>query len=91
MSVTTQECRAILEERQYQLQQAIERMKKQETTNPFENIIKQIKQTNTIEDKQSLKIWVKAIIQAPLSDLRIQESIQNPGFELVKVVLERLW
>ena len=45
-------------------------MKKLET-NPFENIERQIKQINTIEDKQSLKIWVKAIIQAPLSDLRI--------------------
>jgi hypothetical protein len=39
-------------------------------------------------DLKSLKIWVRVILEAPLSQL-----INEPkyGFELVKIILEKLW
>jgi hypothetical protein len=39
-------------------------------------------------DLKSLKIWVRVILEAPLSQL-----IDEPtyGFELVKIILEKLW
>jgi len=40
------------------------------------------------EDSKSLKIWSKAVIAAPLSNL-IREH--PSGFDLVKILLEKLW
>jgi hypothetical protein len=39
-------------------------------------------------DLKSLKIWVRVILEAPLAAL-IDEPVY--GFELVKIVLEKLW
>jgi hypothetical protein len=45
---------------------------------------------NSVEDPHSMKVWVKVIMQAP-----IQELLMNPqitlGFDLVKLVLEKVW
>lgn len=40
------------------------------------------------QDSRSLKIWVKVVMECP-----VQELVANYecGFELVKVVLEKLW
>jgi hypothetical protein len=39
-------------------------------------------------DLKSLKIWVRVVLEAPLASL-----IDEPtyGFELVKIILEKLW
>ena len=39
-------------------------------------------------DLKSLKIWVRVVLEAPLAAL-INEPIY--GFELVKIILEKLW
>jgi hypothetical protein len=42
----------------------------------------------TLAESKSLKIWVRVIVAAPLSELI--HNHQN-GFDLVKVVIEKIW
>jgi hypothetical protein len=42
----------------------------------------------TLADSKSLKIWTRVVVDAPLCELILDH--QN-GFDLVKVLLEKLW
>ena len=42
----------------------------------------------TLADSKSLKIWARVIVAAPLCELILDH--QN-GYDLVKVLLEKLW
>ena len=105
-SVQNFESKAIFEERLYQLQNALRMMRNgphEGQCKEFENIVKQVKQIKSPwdhsddpevvghrmeADLKSLKIWVRVILEAPLAAL-IDEPVY--GFELVKVILEKLW
>ena len=105
-SVQNYETKAIFEERLYQLQNALRMMQNQPhegQCKEFENIIRQVKQIKSTQesndepdiiaqkmqaDLKSLKIWVRVILEAPLAHL-INEPVY--GFELVKIILEKLW
>jgi len=104
--VLNAESKTIYEERLYQLRNAMQKMKRQDfqtnicsddqvpTTSckEYENIIKHVRLINqdkhSLEDSRSLKIWTKVVFGAPLTDLVM--NCEN-GFDLVKILLEKLW
>ena len=51
----------------------------------MQNIVKQVKLIT--HDSRSLKLWVKVAIEAGTSEI-MQSSV---GFELIKILLEKLW
>ena len=51
----------------------------------MQNIVKQVKLIT--HDSRSLKLWVKVAIEAGIGEI----MMHNVGFELIKVLLEKLW
>lgn len=62
-----------------------------EQCKPFENIMQQVKVLNPLDHQTSLKIWFKVVMNAPVHELVTNSHIAAEGFDLVKLMIEKLW